>query len=279
MIPKSLKFLKLVIIGWGASIAVLGSSSGVVATETSFSGTQVCAHRGDVEAAPENTLPAIRSAVEKGAHQIEFDLQLTKDGDLVLMHDSTLKRTTGRQGKVGDLTLSEIKELDAGSWFSEDFAGTRVPTFQEVLEVIPHDILCNCHLKGGPEVGAAAAKAIKETDRLDHCFLAATIKQAEAAKEVAPNIMICNMSRQTEPHTTYVDQTIALGCEFIQLLGSKENLKETVDKLHKAGVQVNFFRGNTEEDIKTLAEAGVDYILTDNLEFCLALLTDRSSSP
>ncbi|MCB9769779.1 MAG: glycerophosphodiester phosphodiesterase [Candidatus Omnitrophica bacterium] len=234
--------------------------------------TFACAHRGDTEAAPENTLPAIQSAVEKGAAQIEFDLQLTKDGRLVLMHDLTLKRTTGQEGKVGDYTLDEIKQFDAGAWHSEKFERTPIPTFEEVLEIIPHDILCNCHLKGGPEVGAAAARVVKELDRLDHCFLAATIEQAEAAKEIAPDILICNMSRQTAPHTSYAEQTIELGCEFIQLLGSKENLKETVQRLHDHGVQVNFFHGNNEEDIRALIAADVDYILTDRLDLCLGLL-------
>ncbi len=271
MYLKTLKLSLFPLIISLISLSVLWGASGL---ESPDHRTMVCAHRGDVRAAPENTIPAIRSALEKGAHQIEFDLQLTKDGNLVLMHDATLKRTTGREGKVGDLTLSEIKELDAGAWFGEEFKGTRIPTFEEILEVIPRTVLCNCHLKGGAAVGAAAAKVVKEMDRLDHCFLAATTEQAKAGKEVCPEIMICNMSRQAGPHTTYSDQTIELGCEFIQLLGSKENLNETVAKLHEAGVRVNFFHGNNEEDIRTLQNAGVDYILTDELDLCLELLSE-----
>ena len=239
--------------------------------------TRACAHRGDVSVAPENTLPAIRSAVRKGAHQIEFDLQLTKDAKLVLMHDSTLKRTTGKEGKVSDLTLSEIRELDAGAWFSEEYIGTRVPTFEEVLEVVPHSILCNCHLKGGPEVGAAAVKVLQRMGRLDHCFLAATTEQAAAAKSIVPEVMICNMSRQTASHSSYADQTIELGCDFIQLLGSRKDLKKTIDRLHQAGVKVNFFYGNSPDDIRALARAGVDYILTDKLDLCLQVLEEQET--
>lgn len=240
--------------------------------------TWTCAHRGDVRSAPENTLPALVSAVDKGAEQIEFDLQLSRDGEVVLMHDATLARTTGAEGQVGDHTLAELKEFDAGAWFGPEFAGTRIPTFQEALAVIPRSILCNCHLKGGPEVGAAAARILVEMDRLDHCFLAATVEQAAEARKVAPEIRICNMTRQTAPHTTYVEETIRLGCEFIQLLGSKENLKETVSRLHDHGVTVNFFHGNTESDIRILRDAGVDYILTDELDLCLRILGEKSPS-
>ena len=241
--------------------------------------TQVCAHRGDVRVAPENTLPAIRSAVAKGAAQIEFDLQLTKDARLVLMHDSSLERTTGVDGEVGDFTLAELKELDAGAWFGEEFVGTRIPTFEEVLEVIPREILCNCHLKGVAEIGAAAARTLREFDRFDHCFLAATLEQAESAQSVSAQVKICNMSRQTAAHTSYVDQTLERGCEFIQLLGSKENLRETVERLHAHGVRVNFFQGDTREDIEVLREAGVDFILTDNLDLCLEVLSRPYPAP
>ena len=76
---------------------------------------QICAHRGDVEVTPENTISAFLSAVRKGAQQIEFDVALTKDGKLVVMHDSTVDRTTSGKGRVSDLTFDEIRLLDAGS--------------------------------------------------------------------------------------------------------------------------------------------------------------------
>jgi glycerophosphoryl diester phosphodiesterase len=90
----------------------------------------LCAHRGAMSTHPENTIPALVEAVRLGAHMIEFDIQFTKDGALVLMHDSTVNRTTNNGlGKVSDLTLAQIKSLDAGSKFGAQFAGTRIPTF------------------------------------------------------------------------------------------------------------------------------------------------------
>lgn len=270
---QSFRLLNSPVWGLGMVCGLLFSATG-----PSLGETKTCAHRGDVRTAPENTLPALVSAVEKGAEQIEFDLQLTRDGEVVLMHDETLTRTTGAEGRVGDYTLAELKGLDAGGWFSPEFTCTSIPTFQEALGVIPRSILCNCHLKGGPEVGAAAARILVEMDRLDHCFLAATVEQAAEARKVAPKIRICNMTRQTAPHTSYVEETIRLGCEFIQLLGSKENLKETVSRLHENGVTVNFFHGNTESDIRILRDAGVDYILTDELDLCLRVLREKPLS-
>jgi glycerophosphoryl diester phosphodiesterase len=103
----------------------------------------VVANRGASEVAPENTLVAFRLAVQQGAPVVEFDVQQTKDGHWVCMHDETLDRTTDaeevfeRRGlRVADLTLSELRQLDAGSWRGEDFVGERLPTLDEALQAI-----------------------------------------------------------------------------------------------------------------------------------------------
>ena len=83
--------------------------------------------------APENTLPAILSAVRKGAHQIEIDAQFSKDRVLVLMHDATVDRTTNGTGKVAELTFDELRALDAGSWFDAQYRGLQVPALEELL--------------------------------------------------------------------------------------------------------------------------------------------------
>ena len=113
------------------------------------------AHRGASAYAPEHTLPAYALAIEMGADYVEQDLQLTRDGVLICMHDTTLDRTTNVEElfpdratevefrgtarqvwRVSDFTLDEIKTLDAGSWFDAEFAGTRVPTFQEAIDLV-----------------------------------------------------------------------------------------------------------------------------------------------
>lgn len=240
--------------------------------------TLACAHRGDQACAPENTLSAFRLAVEKNAPMIEFDVQATRDGKLVIMHDPTVDRTTNGKGKVSELTFAEIRALDAGSWFKPEFKGEQVPTLEETLKVIPTTVLCNVHLKNSPGVAAGTARTLREMGRLDHCFLACTVKQAEEARVEAPDVKICNMDRQGPDRKEYVDQTLELGSAFIQVHHGQglEGLKEDVGRLHAAGVRVNFFGAQDEPLIRTLAEAGVDYILTDDLDLCQRVLkTDQ----
>lgn len=244
-------------------------------------GPRACAHRGDQKAAPENTLPAILSAVRKGAHQVEFDVHLSRDGRLVVIHDPTVDRTTDGTGAVSSLTLAELRRLDAGIWFSPEFVGTPIPTLEEVLAVLPHSVLGNVHLKNAPGVAIAAARTIQELGHLDHCFLACTAAQADEAKQVAPVIRICNMERQLSLPGRYVKETIARGHELIQLhVGSwTGELADTVRELHERGVTVNYFGASQPDPIRALAQANVDYILTDDLDTCLEVLATRGPSP
>jgi glycerophosphoryl diester phosphodiesterase len=99
----------------------------------------VVAHRGHTWIAPENTLPALASAVRSGADWIEFDVRTTADGVPVVIHDRTVDRTTDGTGSVWDLTVDEIDRLDAGSWFAPAFAGVRVPHLDEVLDLLMPD--------------------------------------------------------------------------------------------------------------------------------------------
>jgi len=96
----------------------------------------VVAHRGASGDAPENTLAAIRTAVDGGANMVEIDLQLTLDRKLVVFHDHVLGRTTNGHGKIAATSFDDVRKLDAGSWFASSFAGERVPTFAEVVDVV-----------------------------------------------------------------------------------------------------------------------------------------------
>ncbi|HLY19673.1 MAG TPA: glycerophosphodiester phosphodiesterase family protein [Bryobacteraceae bacterium] len=93
----------------------------------------VIAHRGEHRAHPENTLPAFQAAIDAGADYFELDVRTTADGRLVLMHDARVDRTTNGTGAIRDLTFEQIRTLDAGAKFSPQFAGTRVPSFEEAL--------------------------------------------------------------------------------------------------------------------------------------------------
>jgi glycerophosphoryl diester phosphodiesterase len=118
----------------------------------------VAAHRGARLDAPENTLAAVQLAIAQGADMIEIDVQRTRDGTVVLLHDPILDRTTNGTGPLHTLTLDIVRQLDAGAWFAPQFAGTRVPTLREVLAVLPPDVAINIELKHyWPDHGLAAA--------------------------------------------------------------------------------------------------------------------------
>jgi len=97
---------------------------------------RVIGHRGACGHAPENTLASFRKAAELGVRWVEFDAALSSDGEIVLFHDDTLKRTTGRAGRLAETTWADLQGLDAGSWFSEDFAGEPIPTLRQAFQLL-----------------------------------------------------------------------------------------------------------------------------------------------
>jgi glycerophosphoryl diester phosphodiesterase len=124
----------------------------------------VIAHRGASDSAPENTLAAISKAVEIGVDFIEIDVHLSKDGIPVVIHDAMLKRTTNAQvdQRIADMTLKEIKSLDAGNWFDSSFLGESIPTLQEVLELKRDSSNLMIEIKKGPSQIKTIVKSVCE---------------------------------------------------------------------------------------------------------------------
>lgn len=225
----------------------------------------LCAHRGANRTHPENTLPAFREAIRLGAQMIEFDVRETRDSALVLLHDATVDRTTNGTGKVTEMTLAEIRRLDAGRWKSADFAGTRIPTLAEALKIMPRNVWLNIHIKGSAETGARIARMVVETKRLHQSVLACSPEIAVAARKVAPAILICNMDRRSNS-SEYVEATIAMQADFIQLKSrADDQLPELVARLEQHGIRVNYFGTNNPEKMNELFNAGVDFPLVDDL--------------
>ncbi|MBQ1917498.1 MAG: glycerophosphoryl diester phosphodiesterase membrane domain-containing protein [Lachnospiraceae bacterium] len=109
--------------------------------------TMIMAHRGDSVSAPENTLPAFRKAIQNGADAAELDVQLTKDGTVIVLHDSSLKRTTGLKKNVWEVTYDQIKDLDNGSFYDPKYEFTRIPTLDQVLKVCKGELYLNIEIK------------------------------------------------------------------------------------------------------------------------------------
>jgi glycerophosphoryl diester phosphodiesterase len=224
----------------------------------------ICAHRGAMATHPENTIVAFKEAIRLGVHMIEFDVFKTKDGALVVIHDKTLDRTTNGSGKVADFTLAEIKSLDAGSWKGPEFFGEKVPTFDEVLQIMPRNIWLNIHLKDSPEVGEEIALKLFKSGRLPQAFLACNLETKAVAQLVVPGLLVCNMERQ-EQDKVYVDQTIANKANFIQLRKTQlESLGPLLADLHQHQINVNYFGTDDPEKITALLNAGVNFVLVNN---------------
>ena len=109
--------------------------------------TKILGHRGANRRAPQNTLPAFRAAVEHGADGVEFDVQMSADGVLVICHNFTVDATSNGTGRIDEMTFDELRALDFGSWFSAGFAGTQIPTLEEVLDCVRDMEVLNVEIK------------------------------------------------------------------------------------------------------------------------------------
>ncbi|MBX3387368.1 MAG: hypothetical protein KF768_12430, partial [Phycisphaeraceae bacterium] len=150
----------------GACLCVVAVGSGLVAARLLETvrvpiGIEVTAHRGAARVAPENTLASIRAAAAMGADRVEFDVMQSADGGLVLFHDTDLRRIANDPRRVAGMTLEELRGIDAGSWFSAEFAGERIPTLEEALdEAVRGGIAVNMELKAAGDEETLAQRAL-----------------------------------------------------------------------------------------------------------------------
>ena len=115
-------------------------------------GLQLIGHRGAAGHAPENTLTSFRRAIDMGATMLELDIHLSRDKELIVIHDHDISRTTSGNGLVESMTLAEIQQYDAGSWMHSDFQGEKVPTLQQVMEFTRQEISLNIEVKTGEQI-------------------------------------------------------------------------------------------------------------------------------
>ena len=147
----------------------------------------VISHRGEHLAHPENTLSAFQAAIDAGADYFELDVRTTSDGQLVLMHDGTVDRTTNGTGKVRDLTLDQIRALDAGAKFNPQFAGTKVPTLEEALNLAHGKIGVYVDCKDLSPADLVAV--LKKTDMLNNVVIYAGPGFLKEVLEREPSVL------------------------------------------------------------------------------------------
>ncbi len=205
----------------------------------------IIAHRGQGVEAPENTLPAYQLAVDIGADMIETDVNITSDGVLVMSHDWYLGRTTDLKGAVHDLTLAEILQADAGSWFSDDFAGVKIPTTEEALDFAKRSGIQMCfEVKGGnPKRGITIARKMvglfKKYDAFEWAFMSSYHHEALAeGKKLAPQLMLApeRLPDNVEP-------------DIEEALRQVNNLKAEVLQIHYQYLHEDFIQAMHQHDI------------------------------
>jgi glycerophosphoryl diester phosphodiesterase len=241
----------------------------------------VIAHRGASAHAPENTLAAFRLAVEQAADAIELDVDLTRDGHVVVLHDATIERTTDGRGRVTDLALAEIRRADAGVWKAAAFKGERVPLLEEVFEAVGQHLLINVEIKGmslrGSGLEAKVAALIERHDLIDRVLISSFNPFAlRRVKRINPRLA-CGLIYAPDlpfflrkawlaplvpgltarhPHHSQVDKTV-------------------VDRCHAQGLAVNVWTVNQADVARAMIDAGVDGIIGDDP----ALIRETLESP
>ena len=224
----------------------------------------VIAHRGASGHAPENTLAAFRRAIALGAAFIETDLQLSRDSRFVAIHDDTVNRTTNGQGKVHDLSLADLRRLDAGSWFGSEFAGERIPTLEEILEFSKkHDVVFYLELKPSGSWGG------------EHALIGALRESGEIARTVVISFDagILGALRRIEPTLMtgllfdgQIDKPLERAVEIgARQLAVRSDLvtPALLTEARKKDLQVVCWTVNQPAHMRLLIEAGVDGIMSD----------------
>jgi glycerophosphoryl diester phosphodiesterase len=213
----------------------------------------VTSHRGAGFLEPENTLRAIRRAIELGADQVELDVQLTRDGHLILMHDPTVDRTTDGKGNVADFTLAEIRQFDAGQ-------GERVPTLEEVLTLTDGKITPQIELKG-PGTAPFVVKTLHALHCADRAILTSFLHhQLLEARQLVPDLHLGALWGRLPDDV--VAQAEHLGVHALHLW-HQFITPQIVSDAHERGLLVRAWNANTEEDMRRLIDLGVDAIGSD----------------
>ncbi len=250
----------------------------------SFSGCQqqaakpkfmITAHRGASGWAPENTLAAFQKAIEMKSDYAELDVRLSKDGQVVLMHDDSLRRTTGIRAAVWDYTLAELKALDAGSWFSPEFKGEPIPTLTEVIQLVRGKMKLNIEIKisrAEPEIAQKVVDIVRAENFTKDVMITSFDKvSVEEALRLAPEIPAGFIFNEKN--------TVDVFSGPWPILSAKYTLvdAEFVKKARSAGKTIHSWTVNDEATIRKLVDLQIDGIITNYPDRVVNVL--QSSTP
>ncbi len=224
------------------------------------------AHRGASGTAPEHTRPAFMRALELGADMIEMDIQLSRDGYLVVFHDETLERTSNGQGAVREHTLADLKALDTGSWFGEAFAGEPLMTLEEVVELVGRKAMLNLEIKSPP--GDWSNVALKTIAVLTYAGILGTtvvscfeMQALQKVREISPSARIGVLWHDPEWEGAWRWARELAAWSFHPW--AKVVTAEGVRQAHQHGLRVLTWTVNEPEEIERVLSMGVDGVMGD----------------
>jgi glycerophosphoryl diester phosphodiesterase len=233
----------------------------------------VTAHRGSSKKAPENTLAALRQAIEDGADYIEIDVQTTKDGRVILLHDADFMRLAGDPRKLAELTLAEAQQIDLGRRFDPRFAGEHAPTLAAAIETVRGRARLNIELKYNrpdPKLIPAVLAVLERERFTEQCVL--TSLSAHALAEVRrrnPKLRVGQIVTQS------VGNLMALDVDFFSV--NRATLTGAfVERAHRAGKAVHVWTVNTAAVIHHVLDLGVDNLITDHPALARQVLAERA---
>lgn len=221
----------------------------------------VTAHRGSSMDAPENTLEAVEIAIEQMADYAEIDVQLSADGVVILMHDSSLKRVARVNRRVSSMTWDELQQVDVGSWFSKEFEETRIPSLEQVMEASKGRINLNIELKNiGPDTKLASqvVQLIEDFEMEEQCVITSTrLGYLKFVKELNPHIRTGYIVS-----AAYGDYYSGDEIDFISLRASFVTPR-LVEAVHELGKGVHAWTVNSKSELERMRMLGVDNVITD----------------
>jgi glycerophosphoryl diester phosphodiesterase len=232
--------------------------------------TQIIAHRGASYLYPENTLLSFQRAIENDATMIEFDVRLTKDGQVVAIHDEDITRTTNGSGQVADLTFTELRMLDAGSWKESAFTGEQIPSLEEIVQIFGHQVDMNIEIKDevcGSERDCIVEKVIDIVKKYG-------IEERVIISSFDPKVLVT-----VKYHDPSIKTAVLYDPEFwgnllpLQIVAlmdcdafhcSASELKpEWGPELHKLSIPLNVYTVNSMDHYRMINGCGISGIFTD----------------
>lgn len=245
--------------------------------ETLMGDMEITAHRGGARMAPENTVSALKYSIECGADFAEIDVQETKDGELILLHDNSLKRTAGVQKNVWDMTLAQIRKLDAGTSFHKRFRGEKIPTLEEVLKFCKGKLDLNIEIKyNGKNKGIVnkVVRAIRKSDFQEHCVVTSmNYSFLEQIKKTAPEIRTGYIMTMTYGSISRVSAADFFSVKYTYVD------EDFVQEAHALGKEVHAWTVNYKGDARRMLDMGVDNMITDDPVMVRKVQNQESGNP